>query len=150
VRYTIKSKVKKLTKKHKTSNPFEIAEAENIIVIFEPLGDINGYYNKYVRQRFIHINSKLDRFNKLFTGCHELGHAILHPDANTPFLRQSTFFSVNRFELEANLFAAELLISDADLKKYYGTGYSISQIASELKVSEPLVEYKVRNTVNFF
>ena len=36
---------------------FEIAKGENIIMIKEPLGSINGYYNKFVRQKFIHINN---------------------------------------------------------------------------------------------
>ena len=41
---------------------------------------------------------------------HELGHAVLHTHANTPFLRKNTFFSVDKLEIEANTFAALLLI----------------------------------------
>jgi hypothetical protein len=36
----IKGKVDSLVKKHKTNNPFEIASAENIIILLEPLGSI--------------------------------------------------------------------------------------------------------------
>jgi len=146
----IKFKAKRLIKKHKTNNPFDIAFGENIIISFENLGSVRGFYNKYVRQKFIHINNNMDECNQLFTCCHEMGHAILHPDASTPFLRQSTYFSVDKLEQEANMFAAELLISDTDLEGYCGTGYSVSQIASDLKVCEPLVEYKIENMTKFF
>lgn len=43
---------------------------------------------------------------------HELGHAIMHPDANTPFLRKCTGLLISKMEIEANKFAAELLIDD--------------------------------------
>lgn len=107
-----KEKVNYLINKHKTRDPFEIADGENIIVTFEPLGSINGYYNKYARQKFIHINSELNKRSQLFTCAHELGHAILHPNSSTPFLRSNTFQSISKLERQANTFAAELTIAD--------------------------------------
>jgi len=41
---------------------------------------------------------------------HESGHAVLHEEVNTLFLRKNTFLSVDRLEIEANTFAAFLLI----------------------------------------
>ncbi|WP_315074209.1 ImmA/IrrE family metallo-endopeptidase [uncultured Clostridium sp.] len=70
--------VKRLKKKHKTNNPFDIAEGEKIIILREPLGSIKGYYNKYVRQKFIHINSDLSNIDQLIICSHELGHAHIH------------------------------------------------------------------------
>lgn len=141
----IKKEVNKLIEKYNTNNPYEIARYENIIVTFEPLGTINGYYNKYVRQNFIHINSELNDCSKCLTCCHELGHIILHPNINTPFLRECTFFSTNKLEYQANIFAVELFVSDTDIKKYCCLGYSISQISKELGICEPLIEYKIKN-----
>ena len=40
-------------------HPYEIAKANKIIVVLEPLGKLNGYYNKTFDQRFIHINENL-------------------------------------------------------------------------------------------
>ena len=40
-------------------NPYEIAKANKIVVILEPLGKIHGYYNKACGQKFIHVNDKL-------------------------------------------------------------------------------------------
>lgn len=46
------------------------------------------------------------------TCAHELGHAILHPDENTAFLKKNTLFSTDKIEVEANTFAVELLLPD--------------------------------------
>lgn len=47
---------KDIIEKYNTRNPYEIARKENIIVVFEPLGNIYGYYNIVLGVRFIHIN----------------------------------------------------------------------------------------------
>ena len=109
--------VEKLVDKFGTRNPFKIAKEMNIVVIFEPLGEINGYFTTVFRQRQIHINCNLSEQQKLFTAAHEWGHAVLQPKDNTPFLKGSTFFSVNKLEKEANKFALMLLISDEDLNE---------------------------------
>jgi len=124
----IKNEVNRLVKKHNTNNPFEIANGENIIIIKEPLGNICGYYNKIYRQKFIHINSSLNKYKQLFTCAHELGHSTIHPDSNTPFLRSNTFFSVTKLENQANLFAAHMLIPDNLLNTY--EQYSLDEIAA--------------------
>lgn len=103
---------KQLINKYKTNNPQEIAQELGIIVLFEKLGDINGYYNTAFRQKLIHININLPEYKQQFTIAHELGHALLHPKANTPFLREKTLFSINKLEIDANKFAVDLLITD--------------------------------------
>jgi Zn-dependent peptidase ImmA (M78 family) len=114
----MKNFISRLVNEHMTRNPIEIAENLGIIVLYEPLGSINGYYNTAFRQKFIHINRDLPDHRKVFTAAHELGHAILHPNSNTPFLRERTYLSVDKMEIEANSFAVTLLISDEDLKEY--------------------------------
>ena len=108
---------KQLISKYKTNNPQEIAQELGIIILFEPLGEINGYYNTAFRQKFIHINNTLVEAKQKFTIAHELGHALLHPKANTPFLRDNTLFSINKLEIEANKFAVDLLITDEAINK---------------------------------
>lgn len=124
----IEKEVKRLIKQYKTNNPFEIASAKHILVSREPLGSINGYYNKFVRQKMIHINSDLeDHFREFFTCAHELGHAVIHPDANTPFLRDNTYFSINKLEREANTFAALMVIPENILITY--NSFTLKQIS---------------------
>lgn len=113
----MKKVISNLIKEHKTRNPFEIADNLGIIVLFEPLGSINGYYNTAFRQKFIHINQDLPDNRRIFTAAHELGHAILHPKSNTPFMKEMTYLSVDKLEIEANKFAVNLLISDEDLEE---------------------------------
>jgi len=66
------------------------------------------------------------------------------------FLESSTFFSKNKIEIEANIFASELLIPDEDISYYYNTNYNLKQISSDLEIHESLVEYKVKNTESKF
>ncbi|MCU4771699.1 ImmA/IrrE family metallo-endopeptidase [Bacillus cereus] len=125
----IKDYVMKIVKKHGTTNPFEIAKRKDIIVLFEDLGNTLGFYNTYKRFKFIHINNKINETTQQFVCAHELGHAVLHPKANTPFLRNQTFFSVDRLEIEANTFAVELLLTDEMISAYKDTRLSIQEIA---------------------
>ncbi|HEE9030852.1 ImmA/IrrE family metallo-endopeptidase [Bacillus cereus] len=125
----IKDYVLKIVKKHGTTNPFEIAKRKNIIVLFEDLGNTLGFYNTYKRFKFIHINNRIDETIQRFVCAHELGHAVLHPKANTPFLRNQTFFSVDRLEIEANTFAVELLLTDEMICAYEDTRLSIQEVS---------------------
>lgn len=108
----IKKLVAQLIKKYGTSNPFKLAEYLGIIVVFDPLGSIYGYYSRTHRIKVLHINSNLSCERQLSTCAHELGHALLHPDENTAFLKLKTFFSTDRIEVEANEFMVELLFSE--------------------------------------
>ncbi|MEC1437381.1 ImmA/IrrE family metallo-endopeptidase [Bacillus sonorensis] len=108
---SITAKIKSITEKFQTNNPFKIAKELGIEVVFEDLGKALGYYSRHFRVKFIHINQNANEHSKEFICAHELGHAIFHPDANTPFLKRQTLFSTDRIELEANLFAINLLFS---------------------------------------
>lgn len=139
----IKGLADRICKKHHTRDPFEIAEQRNIIVLFEPLGSIRGYYSKSLRQRFIHINQDLEERQALFTCGHELGHSILHPNINTPFLRASTFFSVNKLEVQANQFSVSMIFSDEELVRMLA--WPLCDVARYMGVPEILAEYRMRN-----
>lgn len=138
----IKDYVMKIVKKHGTTNPFEIAKRKDIIVLFEDLGNTLGFYNTYKRFKFIHINNKIDETTQRFVCAHELGHALLHPKANTPFLRNKTFFSVDRLEIEANTFAVELLLPDEMISEYQDTNLSIQEIAEIYGIPESFARLK--------
>lgn len=137
---SIKEKVEFLCKKYDSRDPFEIARQKGIYILHEPLGTIKGYYNRCYRQKFIHINSSVPREEEAFICAHELGHAVLHPTANTPFLQSNTFFCVNKLEIEANRFAADLICPDEAIQEL--SGYTVPEIASCLGLDEELVRYK--------
>lgn len=126
----IKTTVTQLIKKHRTNDPFEIASQKNILVLFELLGDMLGYYNSSRRLQMIHINNTACQQDQRFTCAHELGHVILHPNVNTPFLRRHTLYSVDRIEREANQFAVELLMPDELLYESIHKDYTVQEAAA--------------------
>ena len=134
--------IEKIVKKYNSRNPFRIAKEMNIKVIYEPLGDINGYFTTVLREKQIHINSDIPEQKQLFTAAHELGHALLHPKENTPFLRGNTFFSVSKLENEANRFAIHLLISDEDLIEF--RDLTIDQIGSIYGLDYRIMELRFK------
>src|SRR5690606_3868689 len=77
-----------------------------------------GYTHTYKRIPIIHINSELDEPMQRFVCAHELGHVVLHPSINTPFMKAHTLFSVDRIEREANEFAVELLMPAEDVREH--------------------------------
>lgn len=134
--------VETLCRKHQTRDPLQICRELGIIVLFEPLGSIRGYYSCSHRFRVIHINQNLDERQRQFTCCHELGHAILHPKANTPFLRANTLFSIDRLEVEANRFAVCMLYPPEYLRREF-EGCGVHRIAESLNLPLELAEYLV-------
>lgn len=135
--------VETLCKKHDTRNPFELAKRLNINVTFEPLGSVRGFYARSFRHRVIHINVDLHEQQQLFTCAHELGHAIMHPNLNTLFLKTNTFFHVNKFETDANRFAVHMLYHDDFFKEM--KDFTIHQVAACLNLPVSLVEYRLRS-----
>lgn len=104
-------RVKNLIKKYGTRDPFKIAKYENINILFEPLGNIKGYYRKIFGRKFIVVNSELDEFSQLIIVSHELGHALLHTTKGIKFMREHTLlYNSNLIEQQADKFAAELII----------------------------------------
>lgn len=81
-----------------------------------------------LRSKYIHVNYNLNESRQRYTVAHELGHAILHPNANTPFLHENTLFSVDKLERQANAFAVGLLMPDNVISQY--EGYTVHNIAS--------------------
>lgn len=124
-----------------TRNPYELASCNNIKIVELSLGGIKGYYSTCYRQKIIHINSDIPEKDQLRTCAHELGHGILHPKSNTPFLRANTLFPIGKFEKEAEHFAVDLLLSDEDMEEYLQ--YSIPEIASCLCLDPRLVQYRL-------
>lgn len=138
----IKKKVDELTRKHKTNCPFEIAQSKGILVQYADLGETLGFYFQSNRMQFININHVLQQHEQKLVCAHELGHAMLHPKANTPFMKKNTFFSVDRLEVEANRFAVELLMSDEALYEYKDSSLTLQEIAALYGVPDDIAHLK--------
>lgn len=136
----IKKWVQELKKKHLTDCPFEIATDKGIVIQYADLGDTMGFYFQSNRIKFININHTLQEHVQRFVCAHELGHAVMHPKANTPFMKRSTYFSIDKIEREANRFAVELLIPDSELKNY--EGWMVNEVAAVYGVPDEVVLLK--------
>lgn len=139
----IKSKVVELIDKHNTNDPFKIATYENIFVHpWDLHQDIHGFYKYIRRSKHIFYNINIEEWLITFICAHELGHAILHPRANTPFMRTNTFFSIDRIEVEANAFAVELLMPDDEIYKMNDTNLTIKDAANIYGVPKEICRLK--------
>lgn len=141
----IREEVAYLKRYYKTDDPFDVIRAKNILLLYEELGLIKGYYNRVLRQKQIHINCNLEGNQRIFTATHELGHAIMHPKANTPFLLANTYQSVDKLEIEANKFAVEFLITDETLYEYLKyQEYTLEQVSRLLGYQKELIELRLK------
>lgn len=141
----IKKIVQDLINKYQTNDFAVITKQMNVQILEHDLHDeIYGFYCHIRKNRFIFINSNLPERKKKFVCVHELGHIILHPDINTLFMRNNTYFSIDKIEHQANLFAIEFLISDELAKKYITDNLTIYQIAALHDIPVNLVELKFK------
>lgn len=111
----IDKKVKSLINLYGTNCPFKLAKQLGVHVEFENLGSSLGYYTKVFRIPIIKINENASEKQQIFICGHELGHHILHPNANTPFMKKNTFFSTDKMEIEAHTFSINLLFSNENM-----------------------------------
>lgn len=137
----IKTLTQKIIKKYKTANPFELAEALNVILLYVPLKGVKGFYQYYNRNHLIYLSDTLSDIECRQVLAHELGHLILHKDINAIFLHNHTSLITSRYEKEADIFASELLISDDDILD--NPYYTIKQLASLTHTDEKYVKYKM-------
>lgn len=138
----IKEVVQRYTIKYNTRNPFQLAELLHIEVQIGTPG-CAGCYMFLKNHRYIFLDQDLEEKELLQVMAHELGHAILHRKQNCYFIRNKTLLLNSKTELEANSFAAELLI-DKDLIKEH-PDYTTSQLSRLMGYEERLVELWMLN-----
>lgn len=109
--------INKIKKRYGTLDPYRLAREMDIIIHRLPLGETRGIYYYSHRIRTVILHEDLPSWMERFVLAHEIGHMVMHPRHNAPFL-QNTFFSRDRYETEANRFALQLLIPDEDVAEY--------------------------------
>lgn len=144
----IHNKVNEIIRKHKTRDPFEICKCMNIKIHYKDLGNVlKAYYFYQSRIRNIIINSNSNGIVRRILCAHELGHAVLHRElASLHGFQEITLFDkVTPAEYEANLFAAELIIPDADLFALLDDpNETFFSIAKELYIPAELLDFKFK------
>ena len=108
----IEERVRMLTEQYGCADPMRLCELMGITVLQLELPDsVNGFTVTMEGHRFIVLNRSLDYYCRKITAAHELGHIILHGCTNTVRLSANTGFCINRYEREADCFAAHLLLA---------------------------------------
>jgi len=102
----------------------EVAKAAGVVVKFGALPDeLSGFLMREAGQVIVGVNSLHSRRRQAFTIAHEIGHHVLHPKAN--FVDHKVLYfrdgrasqAIDEKEMEANQFAAELLMPAPFLAK---------------------------------
>lgn len=132
-----------LVKKYHTRNPFEILKEKNFILIYAPLVDVMGFHQYFQRNHIIYIDKNLSEHDKIFVCAHELGHMLMHKKANTVYMDTKTYFNTNKYEIEANTFATELLIPDEILQK--NSTLTTEQLSRLLGYEQALIELRLKS-----
>ena len=108
----IRKRVQDIVKEYGSAEPDEICEKMGIIILSRDLPEsVNGFAMQCRGRWFIVLNSMLDHDRKRFTAAHELGHIIMHGCTNSLSLSLNTYFCMSKYEREADMFAAWLLLT---------------------------------------
>lgn len=110
----IKKAVTRLFEKYKTRCPYELAEYLGIEIFEYAFRRIRGLIFYLDGRKIIGVKADLPRPEKRAIVAHEIAHEKLHP-ANTGyfFIKENTFFAPGKYEHEADLFAAMLLVDES-------------------------------------
>lgn len=148
----------------RTPIPVEsIAKDLGIRLQFEPIegkDEISGMLFKDGNRTIIGVNSAHPKTRQRFTIAHEIGHLLLHRgelflDANISFRDSRSSLATDQEEIEANSFAAELLMPRELLKaevqkrviKYgsVSTDLLLEELIVVFDVSKQAMEYRLKN-----
>lgn len=146
LRKNIKHLVAYYTKICKSQNPFDIANFLNIELQIGNLGSCCGFYMFMKNHRCIFLNEDLAPAERNLVMAHELGHAIMHRKENCYFIRNKTLLLDSKNEMEANLFAVELLIPDAIILE--NSNMTIAQLSNLLGYEQSFIELRLKSFQN--
>lgn len=111
--------VEKLCQKHQTRDPFELLSALNVVVTESfQFKHLKGFCFLHCRTTYVVINGNLTDSEKRIVAAHELGHIVLHKDhlKLAPMKDSILYDMTGKLEYQANSFAADLLIPDAEIR----------------------------------
>ena len=149
---SIHRQVEHLIQKYQTRDPLELLEALGVIVgETSQYHKLKGYCFASCQTVYTMLSSFLSDGEKRIVAGHELGHIILHRNELklAPMLDEKLYNMVDETEYQANLFAADLLISDqdvAELAKNEDLDYF--SFCSALEVTPELMSFKLYSLIH--
>ena len=141
------STANKIFRTYEHRRPERIAKEMGILIVPAPFKKQKGAYKVIERQPIIFINDHLHTVIREIVFGHELGHHLLHREEAIQVggFQEFNLFDMreNRMEYEANLFAAQLMLPDDEIKEYIYRGFDVQQIARAMRSDINLVAIKV-------
>lgn len=142
--------VAKLKRKYGENNPFVLARAMGILVVFAPMGHrmeaCKGFFLSQSRKKIITINGDLPESLQRIICIHEVGHALLHAKhaGVCAFHDFSLFEGTSHTEYEANMFSADYLLDDGVVLDMLNEDSFFFAAAARLRVPAELLDFKFR------
>ncbi|MBR4451502.1 MAG: ImmA/IrrE family metallo-endopeptidase [Clostridia bacterium] len=145
----IVSLAEKIKKDNGTGDPAEICRNLGYHLLYQSLGShetaIKGFVITVGGEMAITVNSDLPENIQKIIIAHELFHALEHCGMSLcGYSEWAMFNELSDMEKEANLFAAELLLEDADVAGALEYNGDFFAAAAALYVPAELFEYKLR------
>lgn len=138
--------VEKQKKRFRTNNPFEIADMLGIEIRYKPFKDLKGMYLINERCSFIYLSESLDEYMEKAVLFHELGHHFLHKHlVGQPFHEFALYDMTTKPEMEANIYAANHMISDTEILSLINECYTSEQSARSLCVPHEMLLIKLKD-----
>lgn len=139
-----------------------IARTAGATLAFEPFdGDVSGFLVRNGGQTVIGVNSAHPNTRQRFTIAHEIGHLKLHE--GHPLIvdklvrvnmRRAASLPTGKEEVEANKFAAQLLMPTGQLRREFGklipkrgpisADVLVAQLSKTFRVSPPAMTYRLQ------
>ncbi|WP_226549159.1 ImmA/IrrE family metallo-endopeptidase [Celeribacter naphthalenivorans] len=123
------------------------------------LGEKSGQIEFDGKQYTISVNALENRGRQRFTAAHEIAHYVLHRDLlrkkgvlnrhtdtlfDEPSLNEVEPFT-KQHEIQANKYAARLLMPAPLVREMVSDGKNISEMAEAFRVSKPAMEIRLKN-----
>ena len=118
----------KITARFGSNSPFCLCDCMGIYVHRLDLPkQVRGFcFRTETNQPVIVLQETLSKTESGYCCAHELGHLLLHPELNAQVIADLTYLCGPRYEREADLFAACLLI-DPNLNEWAATYHPLTQ-----------------------
>ena len=143
----IYDETQKLIRKYKTRDPFKIMDDMHIIVgETSNFQKLKGFCFMSCKTIYVQISSFLSEEEKQIVAAHELGHIILHKtQLKMAPMKDDTLYNMqDNTEYQANLFAADLLLSDADIADMaHNEDLDYFSLCSTLNPTPELMSFKL-------
>ena len=129
--------VRRLIHRHQTRDPFELAFLTDREIVIQPLVCVRGFYQYFMRNHIIYLDEALDDVSR------KLAHSFMHRDVNAIYLDSRTFFTTRKYEIQADRFAADLLISDEEAREC--AALPVETLAKMWGIREEAIKYRLHN-----